>query len=423
MYELDHALNILLPQVVFDADDKNRAARQLDQVRNAVSALERLIHAPGAKPDSANGLGMHICGFAGSAHQREQDELARELFLLGLRLVTLPEGRSTALRHFADALIVQGDYRAAHAALEESVLLARANGNIRLIGDAEAQFGRFLHFLGDCQDAEHYLEAALDRRVSLDEEDEQSRNHEMLLRSLGYLYIDMRKYGQARVMFDRSQGIACANNEPTTAADSGRGLAMIKLRSGKLAAARQGFLDSVIPWKALGHARWQSVYAIHQTEVSFYADEREEALRWIAEAERHAAITNAGPSETMAGYWRGRLATRQGDKKAALAHHRANIASQRRRGGKRHLILSVEAIAEALTGKDTAFAAELFAAADAARDSCRMPVPPVEEPLRAAAVARVRDRLTDVVWQASCERGRTAALASVCESVVNHLTV
>ena len=75
-----------------------------------------------------------------------------------------PWGRSYALRHLADVLVVRGHYDEAAAALHDAVVGLRAVGGIGVTSSLAARLGYISALMGRADDAERWLDEALDAR-------------------------------------------------------------------------------------------------------------------------------------------------------------------------------------------------------------------------------------------------------------------
>ena len=107
----------------------------------------------------------------------------------------------------------------------------------------------------------------------------------------------------------------------------------------------------------------------------------------------------------------GHVAADQQDHPRAVALYRESLALQAEVGDPRGITWSLERMAaEPVTWQWPEQAARLFGAADAARDTARLPLPPAGRDWYDHAVAEVRDRLGEPAFRAAWDAGRALPL-------------
>jgi predicted ATPase len=121
--------------------------------------------------------------------------------------------------------------------------------------------------------------------------------------------------------------------------------------------------------------------------------------------------------EAMARHQFGEVAAAEGDRPAALAHFLAAIRLRNEVDDREGLAVSLECVAEATVGADPDLAVRLLAAADALRESHRLPVPPEQEPRRETVLRAARLSRGDPAVTAARQAGRHTPLDLVLDQL------
>lgn len=337
-------------------------------------------------------VGEALSALAISAHYRGEGALARQIFPLALHIFPQEPG---LLSTYAEVLSVQGEAEEARRCYE------RALNSPDLTSGDEARvkclYAGLRVFLGEYEEAEALLDAALHHSHC----EENDALLERTYREIGQLYLARCRFGQAWAAFLQSQALCRKLEDPHSASDARRGQGLVALRRGKLALAREIFIEARRVWEDPAHSHWLAVFSLHLAETACHAGNLDEAEAHLREADRTLRDTLAITKKIEARYLWGLLHLQRGAVRQAVEAHQEALRSALRHGGRYQVLTAAEGVAMAsIAAGASADGARLLGAAAAERAKRGIPLPPVAQQTLRAAVHAVPPAGTQDEYQA-----------------------
>jgi len=229
-----------------------------------------------------------------------------------------------------------------------------------------------------------------------------------VLLHLGSLAIDQGEYAKARTLLEESLAIHRELGDTSSIADSLFNLARLcYLSGGDLTQAHTLLEESFAPYRELGDKEsiayclyLSGLLAISEGDTASARSLSEQAVALFKEMrQQHGTIVSL--------YALAQVATAQGDYTSSQALYQEGIAVARKAGDRRNTAFGLEGLASAVAALgQCAWAARLWGAAEALRETTGAPIPPVERPAYESSVAAARAQLGEKPFAAAWAEGR-----------------
>ena len=326
-----------------------------------------------------------------------------------------PSLRAKALRRAALLALIQSDYIRAKAALEESLALSRELRDKTDIARSLHRLGRLAYF----QDEQDRATALCEESLTIFRELGNRYGIAASLETLGRVAWRQGNYECARRLCEESLAVAREAGDKMRIAGAldilslvvlyeGNCEKAVKLQEESLALVRQ-FGDKIVP----DSVSILGIGAYYQGDYKKASTLFQEALTMARELDYRRGIA-------IQLHFLGRVARAQGDYSRAMVMQRESLTTFREHQEKWFILQCLESLAGgAISQNQPQWAARLFGAAEALRETSHIPLPPVDRTAYGRDIAAVRAALGEVSFAVAWTEGRAMTL----EQAVEHALV
>ncbi len=304
-------------------------------------------------------------------------------------------------------------YRSEARRLLEEALAAADSVRASAIARARALYwaGTFAGEQFDVEAAIVHLESSLTVWQSLDND----RGIAEAQLGLASVYRDVAEYDRAEALLQDSLQRSRGLDDRLKAARVLRVLGNVAVRRGDGDRALRLLTESLEMLHAMGESHLAGHVWDHLGEAERLRDQLDRALEAHTRGAEllEAAGCEEGVNTSL--YLRARISQRRGQYAEATSLAGRSLRGYRQLGNRRDLPAALELVAECLGRGDADRAAQLFGAADALRETMRLPRPPSECASYDQGVASAREALGATIFEAVLMRGRALGSESAID--------
>ncbi|HEU5431420.1 MAG TPA: tetratricopeptide repeat protein, partial [Thermomicrobiales bacterium] len=389
----------------------DRLEREHDNFRAALDGLDRL----GRPADRLRLAGSLWRFWWVRGHLREgREQLRRALAAVSADDPALAPWRARALDGAGALAEAQGDIDHAESLHRGALAVWRADGDRRGAARALENLGIIaLHDRGDPAAARESFDAAL----TLYRDAGDDAGVASALTNLGDVALAEEDYAAAGALLRETLAMAEASGDARGVAAGLTSLGALAFFEGDAADAAALYERSLPFWRRLGDAQGEALVLGNLGEAMQRLGQPERARTYYGQSLAAADDLGDRQGVAFARSHLGQLARDEGDDAGALRSFAAGIAICREIGDLARLAECLEGFAGALTASAPATAARVMAAATALRTESALPLPSVHRAAHERDVARLRDALDPVVFDARWTEGVALSLDEVVRQV------